>query len=446
MEKKLLARYPIGNPRRVWRQDNFIFCISSAAPVGLDLDGELLGEKIRRSVKTCVEAGFNLIGTLWASPAVSREILRAAEGLGANVLYQNLKRCGGMGNKNIFCETHDLEGVLDYLSQWKCPAALWIWDEPFEEEHMRLTRDMIDRCEKLRPDLLPCTVAVPSYNPLHRWDNGKYEEYIRRFVEIIDPAQMHMDYYPIGLPHPKDDPHYSIERQLDRSHFWLDLEVVRRVAKEREIPNWFAYQGHKFHFCPHTRIYIFPMIRAMANAALMYGVKALDHYTEFEGVIDPETGGKGWFFEDMQKFNREVAALGNTLMALTCQRVIHDETLLAEDPYMAKYRTSMEESELLTGKLNPRVSVSEHSDIYGNRYLMVLNRDYEQAAYMELELKTPSHVYRVSREDGEQRLVHEKVKKMVVALAPGDLALYRIQPANEKAFLIEYYLEKEVLP
>ena len=35
-------------------------------------------------------------------------------------------------------------------------------------------------------------------------------------------------------------------------------------------------------------------------------------------------------------------------------------------------------------------------------------------------------------------------KEMV--LQPGDLALHRIQPAQEEAFTIEYYLDKEIYP
>ena len=33
MEKKLFARYPIGNPRRKWRQDNFILSIVNPGPM-----------------------------------------------------------------------------------------------------------------------------------------------------------------------------------------------------------------------------------------------------------------------------------------------------------------------------------------------------------------------------------------------------------------------------
>ena len=37
MEHKLLARYPIGNPRRIWRQDNLILNLPSPAPMSTAL-------------------------------------------------------------------------------------------------------------------------------------------------------------------------------------------------------------------------------------------------------------------------------------------------------------------------------------------------------------------------------------------------------------------------
>lgn len=438
MQHKTLARFPIGNPRRVWRQDNFILSICNPGPYGLDVKGEWIERKTRRAVKTAVDAGFDLIECLWASPEVSREMLRACEALGAKLCYQNLKRMGGMGTDRIYNDGDDLTGILKDLAPWKSPAAIWMWDEPSYPEHLARTRKLTDLCEQLRPDILPMNVALPSYGRDYRWDNGEYPAYIDRFMDEIDPAQMMFDYYPIGLREHNDT------IQLDSSLMWCDLETVRRSAQKHEIPFWFAYQGTKFPFYKHAERFTFPMVRLMANAAILHGVKALDYYVEFEGFVDPETGGPGYFFEEQKKLNRELHTLGNTLMALRCLRVIHDESLLADCPYMEGLRTSMEDSELLTGVLRRRVSVSEHEDAYGNKYLMVLNRDYDRNTYVQLKLKNPSHVYRVSREDGEERCVHQNVTSMLLDLSAGDLALYRIQPATEEPFTVEYYLEKNI--
>jgi hypothetical protein len=180
----------------------------------------------------------------------------------------------------------------------------------------------------------------------------------------------------------------------------------------------------------------------MAYAGILHGAKAVECYNEFDGYIDPATGGPGEFFDEYKKLNRKLHLLGNTLMALTCKRVIHDKSLLPDHPAMVGYRTSMEESELVASELLPRISISEHEDAYGNQYLMVLNRDFKQDAHIELRLKRPSHIYEVSKEDGEQYLQYESAFSLPMHLDAGDLRLYRIQPATEEPYTIEYYLDK----
>jgi hypothetical protein len=184
------------------------------------------------------------------------------------------------------------------------------------------------------------------------------------------------------------------------------------------------------------------MARAMAHAGILYGAKGLECYTEFDGFADPATGGRGVFFDEQKRLNTELLALGNTLMALECDRVIHDDMLLPDHPTMEGLRTSLEESELVAGGLVPRTSISEHTDPYGNRYLMVLNRDYEQTATLSLKLKNRSHVYEISKNDGEQYLCEESALFLPVYLEPGDLRLYRIQSADEAPCTVEYYLDK----
>ena len=181
----------------------------------------------------------------------------------------------------------------------------------------------------------------------------------------------------------------------------------------------------------------------MANAALLYGVKGLSCYIECDGVLDPETGGHGIYFEEHRKLNREIRALGNTLMALECQRVIHDESVVSDKEGFAYL--PMEDSELLTGTLPHRISISELKDAYGNDYLMVLNRDYRESVRYRLKMKNPMRVWRVSDEDGEQRIAFDDANQILVGtLTPGSVALYRLQPRDEEPYAIEYYLEKSV--
>ena len=116
MEHKLLARYPIGNPRRVWRQDNFIIHMSGPALVDptLQKKSALTLQKTRRAVKTTVDAGFTWMGTLWADAESAMTVVRAAEQYGGNVLFQDLARFGGTGNSSYytFYEKSDFEAAV----------------------------------------------------------------------------------------------------------------------------------------------------------------------------------------------------------------------------------------------------------------------------------------------------------------------------------------------
>ena len=130
-------------------------------------------------------------------------------------------------------------------------------------------------------------------------------------------------------------------------------------------------------------------------------------------------------------------------MALECIRVIHDDSLLPDHLSMEGLRTPLEESELLSmEKLCTRVSISEHKDAYGHKYLMVLNRDYIEAKNVTLTLKGNYRIYEVSKKDGYQHVVADSAKQLSVDLIAGDMALFRLQRASEEAFTIEYVLEK----
>ena len=119
MKKKLLARFPLSNPRRLWRQDNFILSTFSPGLLSLKNDNEEASEKMRRSVKTCVDAGFNLLELGWASEERGMMAVRMCERLGIGVIYQNLMRYGGMGLTRIFCEKNDLLGTMKNMRCWK---------------------------------------------------------------------------------------------------------------------------------------------------------------------------------------------------------------------------------------------------------------------------------------------------------------------------------------
>lgn len=430
MEKKMLARRPIGNPRRLWQQDRFTLSTFSPGDVFFHEDDPDAAEKMRRAVKTCADAGFNLLELGWATSEQSKAALPMCEQLGMPVIYQNLRRYGGMGH-NILCQKSDLPGVMNENRSWKCVAGYYIWDEPWTEDQMHESRRLMDLCQREMPHGLPFIVALPSYNTEWTWENGLYADYLEKYASIIDPVVLSFDYYPVGMKE------HDAARQLDESKMWCDLAQAKKTADKHDMPFWFYYQGQNLH---HVDFFIFPMVRLMMNSGVLYGAKGLQHYTACEAVVDLD-GSRGEFFQPQKEIHAHFRELGNTLMALNLQRVIHDKTLRPAGRDWDGLWADMSESALLAGELPRRISVSEHTDEYGNDYLMVLNRDYMEQADITLSLKKNSHIYEVSGEDGMQ-LHLSTGSELPVSLIPGEMKLFRLQCACEEPYTIEYCLDK----
>jgi hypothetical protein len=122
--------------------------------------------------------------------------------------------------------------------------------------------------------------------------------------------------------------------------------------------------------------------------------------------------------------------------------VFHDESCLPDFAPMKQYAEPLSESAFLADELPYRTSVGELADAYGNRYLMVLNRDYAVDKTVTLKLNGTYRVYEVSREDGLQYVVDDATETLSLHLEAGDAALLRLQPAAEEAFTLEYRLVK----
>ena len=447
MKHKILNRYPIGNPRRKWRQEQFVLSQFKAH-----------GNDMYKHVKACADVGFDTVELGWASDERAEIAVELCEQFGIDLIYQNMSRFGGAWDRDPIHGNHgryytriyeklvrngawkessfrgetDIRKVVAEKKSKKSVVGYYIWDEPFFEEQFEICRKLTDDCEAEDPSALAFTVANPSYNPYFHWDDNAYPAYIERHADIIDPPVLSFDYYPFGTPEQNE------EVQLDHSPMWCDLAAVKRIADERELPFWFYYQGVDFKNAP---LFTFPMVRLSMYAGAMYGAKALQHYCATDAIVDAD-GNRLPFFEPQKKINAEFKALGNTLMALDCKHVFHDAACLPDFAPMKQYAESISESAFLADALPYRTSVGEFEDSYGNRYMMVLNRDYHSDRTVELKLDRSYRIYEVSREDGRQSVIRDGTELLSLHLEAGDATLLRLQPAEEEPFTLEYNLVK----
>ncbi len=447
MEHKILSRYPLGNPRRKWRQDNFVLSQFKAQ-----------GNDMRKHVKACADVGFDTVELGWASDEQADAAVQLCQQFGIRLIYQNMSRFGGAwdrdpinGNngpyysniykrrmesgawkESSFRGETDIRKVIAEKKKWDSVAGYYIWDEPFYEEQMQLCRKLTDDCEDEDPTALAFTVANPSYNPYFKWEENAYPAYIERFASIIDPPILSFDYYPIGMPQVNETV------QLDNTPMWCDLYAVRRIADAHQMPLWFYYQGVNLH---HAAYFTFPMVRLCMYAGAMYGAKALQHYCSTDAIVD-EDGNRLPFFEPQKKINAEFKALGDTLMAIECRHVFHDAACLPGFAPMQEYSEDIADSAFFAAPLPYRTSAGEFEDAYGNRYLMVLNRDYINGKSLNLRLNGNYRIYEVCRDDGMQYVKDDSTDVLSLYLEAGDAVLCRMQPAEEEAFTVEYRLVK----
>ncbi|MBO7289376.1 MAG: hypothetical protein J6V03_05210 [Clostridia bacterium] len=460
METKVLKRYPIGNKRFNWKQKDYTLSTFAGFPQSNSHEGDV-DVVADRYAKYHKEAGFNLLELGWVPHEGAWAMVDACEKNEINLLFQDMSLIGGMSfhYADRHCTREEIKAVVDKLKDKKYTIGYYVWDEPQSESQMEEARRQMDILQELDPDALLFTVAVPDYNadPDRKfklgtktlelgdtWENGRYVPYLEMFAEKMDPPVMSFDYYPVGNYFNVWPGHvYNYENQLDDSFMFLSMAANRAVAKKHNIPFWFYYQGYKLFKWTNEEDFIFPMVRCFMYGAILYGAKGLQNYsTGAKGSRFLNSDGtKGDYFEDYKQIHAEIANLGNTLMALDSKLIIHSDDLLPGCEYTKPYFNKVEESSIFTGTLPKRTSVGELEDAYGNKYAVILNRDYEKISEITLDLKDNFRVYEVSKEDGKQRVIFENTNKLSLTLQGGDACLYRFQKASEEAYTIEYELE-----
>jgi hypothetical protein len=434
METKIIYREPLGNPERKYRQDKFIISSCRAWGAGPEENAD----DMRACIKLCKEIGCNLTEYIWANPQMTEECIMACEEFGIDGIFQNWNAFGGFqaakGEMKINME--ELKKFMEFGHKYKHFRGYTVWDEPFSDSAVKAAAEQLNTIEEMDPDCLPYTVAIPSYNARDTWENGKFEYYLIRYANTINPVVMALDYYPFSAT--RQDPY----DQIDSSNLWLDIALLRKLGLEKKTPMWFCIQTQDSPFGEiYWRFSPAKMTMQMYNV-LLHGGKGVQIYSTVEGAMYND-GRKGPLYYQMKDMNRRVHQWGKTLMALDSEHVFHSPEVLKDNKNFDKYREALSDSQILADEELPfRCSVGELADKEGNRYLIILNRDYDNARKFKLNFKKSFRIYDISEYDGMQSVRSKSAKSLTLELAPGDAVFLRFQDAKEKAYFIDYVLKK----
>ena len=153
---------------------------------------------------------------------------------------------------------------------------------------------------------------------------------------------------------------------------------------------------------------------------------------------------EGCFYDEMKAIIFSTKNLGKTFFALHSDAVYHGKEVLPDDEYFNQnFRQSIADCDIFAmDELPLRCSVGTLSDDHGNRYIAILNRDYEIAKTFTLPLSQKYRIYEVSKADGKHYLINNSTDCLHITLDPADMAFYRIQDPVEEPFAIEYFVEE----
>lgn len=434
MKTKVIYRESLGNPERAYRQDKFMIsaCISTA----MGFEEEV--SDIRGCVWNLKEAGFNLAEFIWANPEMTEKCVLTCEEFGIDGIFQNWNAFGGFQARKgqMKINVPEMQRFIELSKKYKHFYGYYVWDEPLSEEAVNATAEQVNVIEQMDPERLPFTVAIPSYNATHTWDNGLFEQYVIDYARKVNPPVMSLDYYPFSATRPEP------VNQLDDKELYLDLALTRKMGLEIGAPMWFYIQtldspmGEAYYrFTPER-------MTMQAYLALLHGAKAIQFYSPIDGAVYRD-GRKGPLFYQTKALNHRLQQWGKTLMALTSKHVFHSPEVLKDNSSFEKYRKSLLDSMVLANAELPfRCSVGELTDDEGNRYLMILNRDYLNKRTFKLNFQKVFRVYEVSGEDGMQSVRNQSTKSIRLELAAGDAIFLRVQDIEDEAYLIEYVQKK----
>jgi hypothetical protein len=262
-------------------------------------------------------------------------------------------------------------------------------DEPGKWQYIDLA-EKSRRFRRLAPSKPFVVNLLPCYGPYSPYP--VYRDYVRSFIETVEPSLFTYDNYALG----GEFPAYG-------GHFFANFEIVRQEALRANV--YFGFIGSVVAF--HSiRSPSEAELRWQAYSALAYGARALGWFTyntevEYGGhnwrdAVIERDGSRSRHYSMLRRVNGEILNLGDSLLRLKSTGVFHTKPLpeLTRDASKSKLISSISAGQWVVG---------EFVDGSGQSYFMLVNRDFtkEQKAVITFNGK-PKGLFEINKTDGAQ--------------------------------------------
>ncbi|OHB80720.1 MAG: hypothetical protein A2W31_01690 [Planctomycetes bacterium RBG_16_64_10] len=286
------------------------------------------------------------------------------------------------------CEKYGL-GLLvsrhgDTLDALPDGPACWgygLLDEPGPEDFAELARKgrIVREC---RPGKLAFSNLLPNY--ARRWRHGgSYEDYVRRFCEVVDPDVLCMDHYP----------HFRPDRD-GRDGYCDNLATLREYALNYDIPMWnffnaMPFQDHTDPTEAQIRWQVFTSLAHGARGVLYFCYQTIPSWEFPKGnALIARDGSKTHHWYQAQRINAQLRAWGPTLMRLKSTLVYR----IAPGQIASKVLEFGPLQDIVRAERDPHhdflVGLFDHED--GRQAVLVNNYHYAYSAWPTLAFRADS--------------------------------------------------------
>lgn len=305
-----------------------------------------------------------------------------AAGLACVVNYAPI---GQMINRNQATDTEIQKAVADLKAKIGThPAAFGVYlrDEP-GVELMPVIGRIAAELRRAMPGKLPYVNLFPNYANRRQLGAESYEAYLRAYLKHIPLPYLSWDNYSLS------------NGQMDQ-RFYDNLDQVRRVTLEANIPFWNCVLSNTLfqHMDPSDATF-----NLQVYATLAYGGRGIQFFTYFNpdignfrlAPIDIH-GNKTATWDMLRRITHQVHALAPALSNLRSTGVYHW-------PVSTASGTPLVEDLKSPG----RFLIGEFIDPAGRPWIMLVNKDLNESVRFTVELKNKeAKLVRISPAGGKE--------------------------------------------
>lgn len=227
---------------------------------------------------------------------------------------------------------------------------------------------------ELAPGKWPYINLFPNYANAQQLGTATYEEHLERFVTTCRPTQLSYDHYAL-----MDDGSL-------RAGYFLNLEQMRRTAKQHALPFWnIVLSVAHFNYREVTPA----DLRFQVFTTLAYGGRGIAYFTYFAPRVGnyrmapiDQFGNPTPTWLALQNVNLQVNQLAPTLLQLTSDDVYH----FGPVPEGAH---APQESSLVTAVGNAPFLAGDFTHADGSRYVLVVNKDFLKSHHAAITFRQP---------------------------------------------------------